>query len=195
MFNTDEQDEYQSFEPINKEDFENYGTCCVCGCESSPEHPVRNFICLGFKHPSPGHGWGCAVCGLPPDGAIAVICDRCLEEENFNFKEICGGFGKDESRLPFPQNPEKFEHDESKHQESENLEFGISFDPAWDYSTIWQQLSLAFRELSKLQSYISDQENATVESDLHIYSTLKDCAEKLTKLSELLVHPAEDIES
>jgi hypothetical protein len=51
------------------------GACCACGGTEN----VRNLICLDAKAPVPGTGWGCAVCGLPADGALTVVCDRCLD--------------------------------------------------------------------------------------------------------------------
>lgn len=54
------------------------GPCCACGRESGN---VRNIICLNYKAPVPGTGWGCFQCGLPMDGATAVLCDGCLESE------------------------------------------------------------------------------------------------------------------
>jgi len=191
MFADNDDELCESFDPIDTQDFEDFGTCCVCGCEPNPERPVHNFICLDFKAPNPGHGWGCAVCGLPPNGAVAVICDRCLEEQNFAFKWICGEFGKDETRLPYPENPEEFKHDETKHKEFEMATIGTVSDPSWDYAEFWQQLSGIFKELSQLQCYVTDQEQATVESDLHIYTTVKDVATKLNAISDLLVHPVE----
>jgi hypothetical protein len=36
---------------------------------------------LDFTAPQSGTGWGCFQCGLPMDGATAVLCDDCLEAE------------------------------------------------------------------------------------------------------------------
>lgn len=51
------------------------GACCACGL-NKPD--VRNMICLDRPARVSGTGWGCAVCGLPADGAVAVVCDDCL---------------------------------------------------------------------------------------------------------------------
>lgn len=48
-------------------------TCCACGREKR----VRNIVMLDQKALTPGAGWGCVVCNLPNDGAVAVICDEC----------------------------------------------------------------------------------------------------------------------
>ena len=52
------------------------GQCCACG-KSGPD--VRNIVMLSFRGPDPGKGWGCLQCGLPTDGASAVLCDGCAE--------------------------------------------------------------------------------------------------------------------
>jgi len=45
------------------------GPCCACeGFES-----VRNVLMLHVKMTVPGQGWGCLVCGLSFDGALAVL--------------------------------------------------------------------------------------------------------------------------
>jgi hypothetical protein len=56
----------------------NFGPCCACGRTGDS---VRNLMMLDFTAPQPGTGWGCFQCGLPMDGATAVICDDCLEAE------------------------------------------------------------------------------------------------------------------
>lgn len=51
------------------------GKCC--GCEvDGPQ--VRNICMLPFKADTPDYGWGCFECGLPCEGAVAVLCDTCL---------------------------------------------------------------------------------------------------------------------
>jgi hypothetical protein len=56
------------------------GTCCECGGEPTPDNPVRTLMLLDFKMPEDvGNGWGCFQCGLPMEGATAVICDACAE--------------------------------------------------------------------------------------------------------------------
>jgi hypothetical protein len=48
------------------------GPCCACE-RVGPR--VRNWIMLHKRAVIAGHGWGCFVCGLPPDGASYVLCD------------------------------------------------------------------------------------------------------------------------
>lgn len=51
------------------------GPCCVCGGTEK----VRTILALHKKCPTGRGGWGCLVCGLPSDGAVAVVCDACCE--------------------------------------------------------------------------------------------------------------------
>ena len=52
------------------------GMCCACRLAGPT---VRNIMMIPFRAPVPGKGWGCLVCRLPSDGAVAVVCDACLE--------------------------------------------------------------------------------------------------------------------
>lgn len=57
--------------------------CCACARQSKGPHyaylldrkrPVRT----GEPAPQSSlQGWGCFNCGLPPDGAVAIVCDQC----------------------------------------------------------------------------------------------------------------------
>lgn len=63
------------------------GPCCACG---KNDRTVCNVVFLEFEAPVGFVGWGCFVCGLPPRGAVAVLCDACVAtdaEPNF----MCGG--------------------------------------------------------------------------------------------------------
>jgi hypothetical protein len=48
--------------------------CCWCG----KDRICRNVVLIQRLAPVPGTGWGCLICGLPNDGAIAVGCDECM---------------------------------------------------------------------------------------------------------------------
>lgn len=98
------------------------GSCCRCG---SYRH-VRNILSVNFKGPTPGRGWGCVVCHLPPDGAMAVLCDKCLadfqalpvntEIEAF-LEYVCTGYPGTDGRTllkTFPRVPHN--HDAAYHQ-------------------------------------------------------------------------------
>ena len=91
------------------------GPCCMC--EGTVD--VRNIISLHRKSPTPGRGWGCVQCGLPPDGAIAVLCDRCLalteNGEPLNF--ACKGYPATDGRVPIMSLHGEHDHDFSRHPE------------------------------------------------------------------------------
>lgn len=91
----------------------NFGTCCSCGGTDS----VRNVMCLNKRSPY-GFGWGCMQCGLPAEGAIAVICDECLEAEA-PIREVIKGEAFKGERFPYEETAgwEEFEHDLSQHPE------------------------------------------------------------------------------
>ncbi len=90
------------------------GSCCSCGKKG---RTVRNIICLHWRAPVPGTGWGCAQCNLPGDGAIAVLCDECLEKKR-EPKFVCSGYPGIDRRLPFEHlDKTPFDHDLSKHPE------------------------------------------------------------------------------
>lgn len=89
---------------------ESLGTCCFCGKGSS----VRNILMLDRKGPIPGRGWGCVVCGLPMDGAIAVMCDECVERGNSPLF-ACKGYVANNLRVPVALLTDRFEHDMSRH--------------------------------------------------------------------------------
>lgn len=88
------------------------GRCCACG----KEKPLRNFMCIAKRHPTPGKGWGCVVCEVPPDGAVAAICDDCLESQA-TIVEVCAGYPPEAGRVPLSALTEPFDHDWSKHKE------------------------------------------------------------------------------
>jgi hypothetical protein len=54
------------------------------------------------------------VCGLAPDGAVAVVCDACLEVHPPKF--VCDGYIAKKGRVPFDELPPgEFKHDHAKH--------------------------------------------------------------------------------
>jgi hypothetical protein len=74
---------------------------------------------LKFRAPFQGKGWGCFVCGLSSDGAMAVICDDCLTINDQNLEFIIYGSIMDGFRVPMPPKEEEvpFDHDLTKHSE------------------------------------------------------------------------------
>ncbi len=94
------------------------GPCCACGIEGPG---VRNVILLGRKAPVPGTGWGCIVCGLPLDGAIAVVCDPCLETQA-EIRFACYGAITNRDRIALALLSGQHRHDPAKHPDAENME-------------------------------------------------------------------------
>jgi len=97
------------------------GRCCVCD-KGGPT--VKNILTLHRVAPVRGKGWGCFVCGLPQDGAVAVICDPCLAEIRASGGEkqpkfVCVGepFRNERLALEDLKTP-AFDHDMSKHPEA-----------------------------------------------------------------------------
>ena len=92
------------------------GTCCVCG---KNDETVRNIVALHRLAPIAGTGWGCAICGLGADGALAVLCDECIEgKENPipKLRWVVSGWVNDGGRIAIEDAPtESFEHDEVQH--------------------------------------------------------------------------------
>lgn len=97
--------------------FTELGTCCVCGSTKR----VRTILMLNLRSPIPGHGWGCAVCGVPADGAGAVLCDACCKAHRGDITKairfVCAGYPATEGRVPIIECTEYFGHDLSKHPE------------------------------------------------------------------------------
>ncbi len=85
-----------------------YGACCACG----GRRRVRNIVMLDFAGPVPGHGWGCVVCGLPCDGAVAFLCDGCIRRRRPAVMVSAGG-GKRVSIESLARVP--FAHDLARH--------------------------------------------------------------------------------
>ena len=85
------------------------GSCCTCGTAEG----VRNIVTLHRPAPMPGTGWGCVVCNLPNDGAVAVLCDACLDRP---IRSVCVGYADQDQRLAINElAPGAFEHNERAH--------------------------------------------------------------------------------
>ena len=87
------------------------GPCCAC---RQPGPTVRNILTLPYRAPVAGKGWGCLQCNLPNDGAIAVVCDRCLET-NAPIFDVCYGYPSGGGRVPCETLVEAFDHDMRMH--------------------------------------------------------------------------------
>jgi len=100
-----------------KDDAPDLGPCCMCEV-CGPE--VCNIIMLDRRCAVPGHGWGCVVCGLPADGASAVLCNECLDKwraDETRLTTACRGWPGSDGRIAIADLPAgEFAHDMAKHQ-------------------------------------------------------------------------------
>jgi hypothetical protein len=97
---------------LEPEDYGDVGPCCVCETTAG----VRNVMMLDAKAPIAGHGWGCVLCDLPMDGAIAVVCDACIGQP---LKFACRGYPGEEGRVPFAELRGTHQHNMRKHRTPE----------------------------------------------------------------------------
>lgn len=89
-----------------------FGPCCACeGFDN-----VRNIIMLDVKMTEPGKGWGCFVCGLPNDGAVAVMCDACMDQKA-KPRFAVDGYIADKKRVDIRELTMPHKHLLSKHHE------------------------------------------------------------------------------
>ena len=79
--------------------------CCACGVVGS----YRNILQLGVRAPQPGRGWECVVCDLPTDGAVAVVCDPCVEQQRAP-THACASYVAAPERVPIESLTEPFDH-------------------------------------------------------------------------------------
>lgn len=92
---------------------ESLGSCCACGNATSTDTAMT--FQLHKRCTVPGQGWGCFVCNLPPDGALAVVCDPCLEADR-EIAFACVGYPGLDKRVPLTElSPEPFVHCWAKH--------------------------------------------------------------------------------
>jgi len=107
------------------------GPCCVCGGLED----VQTIVMLDKKAPIAGTGWGCVVCDLPSDGAVAVVCDLCAAAfESVSdppFQYAVSGWPGAGGRVPIGELQGTHAHDLTKHPESA-LEFQ-DHDPEVQY--------------------------------------------------------------
>jgi hypothetical protein len=89
------------------------GPCCSClKHDPFPD----NILVLEKRAPIPGTGWGCFVCNLPHDGALAVVCDDCLRQSR-DLKEAISGYPAEKKRIAFSELPPgSFKHIAEMHE-------------------------------------------------------------------------------
>lgn len=108
---------------VDMEVHQKLGPCCSCG-RDDPKHPARNVLMLQQKSPIPGRGWGCVQCGLPADGAVAVVCDECLQA-NRPRQFACRGWPGVDGRVAIGELVGSHQHDLSKHPEHHAQEHAV----------------------------------------------------------------------
>jgi hypothetical protein len=98
-------------------DTPNLGPCCVCERTVN----VNSVFMLDRRGAIPGTGWGCVVCSLPADGAVAVLCDECVRTD----KEpifACLGYPATSKRIRISDLPTgPFVHDLARHSADDSL--------------------------------------------------------------------------
>jgi hypothetical protein len=91
------------------------GPCCACGREGLL---LRNIMMLHVRAPIDGTGWGCVACSLESNGAVAAVCDACVEAQA-EVRWACLGYPAGGERVPVEQLTEPWEHDMALHPEEE----------------------------------------------------------------------------
>ena len=87
------------------------GACCACG---RSDILVRNIVMLDQRAPVPGTGWGCLLCDLTPDGALSVLCDDCIAQNNQPVFAVFG-FLADHRRIPVSDLQGTHQHNAARH--------------------------------------------------------------------------------
>jgi hypothetical protein len=88
------------------------GPCCTCNLK-----PATTVVFVNERAPIDGTGWGCLRCGIPPNGAVSVICEDCKKKQ-IPIKKVCVGKPAEGRRALLEMTTgEKFDHDYSKHPE------------------------------------------------------------------------------
>ncbi|MYB02024.1 MAG: hypothetical protein F4118_00340 [Acidimicrobiaceae bacterium] len=100
------------------DNIDDYGTCCVC--ESEMDECI--LIQLDYKIESES-GWGCLVCDLPMDGAMAVVCFDCFDDDDLEdkIKFLMNG-RRGRIPVPPPESRIKHEHNLMLHPETQDVE-------------------------------------------------------------------------
>jgi hypothetical protein len=96
---------------------EDYDPCCAC-LEQKPT--TRNLLMLPHRASVPGTGWGCIICNLPPDGALAVVCDDCLESRH-DLQNVILGYPMEKQRVGYESiSHTTFKHTQELHEREES---------------------------------------------------------------------------
>jgi hypothetical protein len=94
-----------------------HGACCRC----KQIRKLTAIVMLPRKCPTSGQGWGCVVCHLETDGALAVLCRHCGIAWNGRMESLllaCKGQVGDTGRVPISQLRGDYRHDLTQHPEA-----------------------------------------------------------------------------
>lgn len=99
------------------------GACCACQSEG----PHRNLVTVKITAPEAGTGWGCIICGLEPNGAIAVLCDDCVEAQAVSITHVSLGRVNTGNRISIQDyRHEDFDHDMAVHEEYDQMQADLA---------------------------------------------------------------------
>jgi hypothetical protein len=74
-------------------------TAPCCGCRV--DRKLTWLVHVSRLAPTPGTGWGCDGCGLPNNGAVALICDPCRALGNaVVIRDVCTAVANRSGRTP-----------------------------------------------------------------------------------------------
>lgn len=80
-------------------------------------------VALQKRASVPGTGWGCVVCGLSANGALAVLCDICVSQKPLpGIKFAIDGYARNKARISLSLLEQDFLHDERLHRRLEEVE-------------------------------------------------------------------------
>ncbi len=100
------------------------GACCIC---EKNDATVVNVLAMHFRAPIDGTGWGCSQCKRPSNGALAVICDECMEKYegkiDTSLKFVIKGYPAKRKRIAIElvDTSIRFEHDMSQHKDVQQV--------------------------------------------------------------------------
>lgn len=100
---------------MNREDavfIDSLGPCCSCRGPGA-----RVITMIEKKAPMKGRGWGCTVCGLPSDGALAVQCQPCADTKK-KLRFACKGYAASDGRVPIARLRGTHKHNMKLHKEA-----------------------------------------------------------------------------
>ncbi len=82
--------------PDDEDDILLVGPCCAC---RRGDVVLRVVVLQDFRVPKSalGKGWGCVVCAIPGNGAIAVLCEPCAAAQA-PVVDVCAGYPTEAGR-------------------------------------------------------------------------------------------------